>query len=192
MVKFAMTTQERMFRLIEARIYGWRILYVQNILMIIITLFFVPQVVLLLLFLWETANIIGGILNLLFTFAILLDLLAISLICIGTGAIYYSKEKSSQWTIITIVTGIIWVGMSLLWRMNLYRNNPYNIGFAIRSFNVLLNYDLINVISNDIYAIIFLFSSLMFIAFLYSNDMLLVPKESELRIKISRVNLGSF
>lgn len=76
----------------EVSIYGGRFLYIQNILIILIILLFLPQFFLL-YFSWQLAYILGGIINLTFTFAIIIDLIAISLICISYGAIFYYSEE---------------------------------------------------------------------------------------------------
>lgn len=175
----------------EVSTYGWRLLYVQNILIIIAILFFPPQFFFL-FFSWQLAYILGGIINLTFTFAIIIDLIAILLICISYGAIsYYSEEKQSQWRLITMILGLCWVGLSFIWRINLFIYGPYDIGFSMRSLIATPFFGTI-IFENPILFFILLVASLLFLAFFYSNDMLLFSKQPELRIKGSNINIGTF
>ena len=189
-----MKAQERILILNKVRINSWRILYFQNLLIVLATLLFLPQFILLFLS-WQIAYIFGGIINLIFTFAILLDLIAILLLCISSGvSSYYSEKKQSAWSRIAIFFGLLWVGLSLLWRSPLYNNGPYDIGFTIRriagsEFSEFIDSYFVNNVTS---MFLFLIANLVFLAFLYSNDMLTFSKNTELRIDLAKINLGSF
>ena len=186
-----MKAQERILILNKVRVNSWRILYFQNILIVLATLLFLPQIILLILS-WQLAYIFGGIINLIFTFAILLDLIAILLICISSGiSSYYSEEKQPTWSRIAIFFGLLWVGLSLLWRSPLYNNGPYDIGFTIRR---IIDSEMIDsyFVNNVTSMFLFLIANFVFLAFLYSFDMFTFSKNTELRIDLAKINLGSF
>ena len=182
-------SQTRISILNEIRIHSWRLLFFQNILIILVTLLYIPQFILFHLF-WQLGHILGGIINLFFTFAILLDLIAILAYCISSGGfIYYSRVKIPL-KALTLVSGLFWVGLSFFWRIPLFIKGPYNIGFSIR--RSIATPDISHMIFNDpLLMFILLFSSLLFLIFLYSNDKLLFSSESEFHTAVDDINIGT-
>ncbi|MFX0206330.1 MAG: hypothetical protein ACFFDT_10100, partial [Candidatus Hodarchaeota archaeon] len=68
-----MNSQGRFSTFNEVRIQCWSLLYFQNLLMLLVMLFFFPWFFLFFLD-WQLGSIMGGIANLLFTLALLLDI----------------------------------------------------------------------------------------------------------------------
>jgi hypothetical protein len=168
-----------------------KLLFFQNMLMLLAILFFFPWFILFFLD-WQLGFLLGGILNLLFTLAILLDLISILLICIGSGVIgYYSTIKHSKWSLIVIFSGLLWVILSLVWRIPLYSRGPFDIGFLPRIG--VADDDISSYLMNDpVLPLLLLVSSLVFLIFFFFYDMLVFSEDSEFQVDFTKINIGTF
>ncbi|MHA2248203.1 MAG: hypothetical protein ACXADY_24855 [Candidatus Hodarchaeales archaeon] len=186
--------QERWTSFIRLRTSGWRLLYFQNILIVIAALLLFPQFVLFFLS-WRIGDVFGGIVNLIFTFAIILDLVAIFLICIGWIIwIYYSRPDQSvmKLSVIIFIFGLVWIVFSLLWRIPFFVNGPYNIGFAFKHSN-MENHLAAILPSDPILVSNLILTSIILLLFLYLNDILIFSSNNSFSSNsFKNINIGSF
>ncbi|MFX0204955.1 MAG: hypothetical protein ACFFDT_03150 [Candidatus Hodarchaeota archaeon] len=117
----------------------------------------------------------------------------ILLICISSGIIvYYSGIKQSKWSLITILSGFLWVSLSLIWRMPLYLQGPFDIGFLPRSMVADDNHLSVYLMNDPILPLLLLASSLVFLVFFYSYDMLVFSENLDFQANVSEINIGTF
>lgn len=156
--------------------YGWQTWYFQNLLMLFSFLLLFPNFVLLILIL-KIGSFLGAIINLIFFFVLILDLLAVAQICLYELYLLWQDRTivALNWRFfLSPLFGGFWIVSSLLWRFQLFIQGPYNLGLGFQnlglsSLNILIRFNL-DLNFNFIVSIFLFLGNVFLVLFLISQE----------------------
>jgi len=157
---------------------GWKLWVVQNIIIMIPFIAFIPIISSRIFSYFvrsELENVAARGLNVIFSLALLLDLVSISIISTST-LLYFShlrKEDNllSRKNFLLPLSGFLWIIFSCLWRIPLFISGEIDLGFSQTDYWFLEDNQFYTSLLNNPFAFILqIFGAFCFLYFLYSQE----------------------
>ncbi|MHA2243361.1 MAG: hypothetical protein ACXADY_00170 [Candidatus Hodarchaeales archaeon] len=168
-----------MTKMHKNRLYrvGWKLWICQNLVILIPFIAFVPLIshrIFSFFASQQLENAAAKWLNTIFSFALLLDLISITIISTST-LLYFSNLRKEDDLIkkefLLPLSGFLWIIFSFLWRIPFFISGGFDLGFSQSSWWLLSNNQFYTTILNNLFVLILqIFAAFCLLYFLYSQE----------------------